>query len=105
MIQELSLAGAGLIAGFIDSIAGGGGLITLPALTLVLGPGAPAVGTNKIVGTVGALAALIVYRRKKAVPVNKAMGFMVGIIVGSFTGSRITPYLDRDEVCHRCSYD
>ncbi len=33
------LALAGLVGGFIDSIAGGGGLITLPTLSLMQGPG------------------------------------------------------------------
>ena len=38
------------VAGFIDSIAGGGGLITVPTIALIVGPGAIAIGTNKIVG-------------------------------------------------------
>jgi len=42
---------AGLVAGFLDSIVGGGGVITLPALLAAGLPPHLAVGTNKVVGT------------------------------------------------------
>jgi uncharacterized membrane protein YfcA len=57
------LAAVGLLAGFVDSIAGGGGLITVPAFTLLLGPGPDAIGTNKIVGTVATSVAMFIYMR------------------------------------------
>src|ERR1039458_8842555 len=45
------LFGTGLVAGFVDSIAGGGGLITLPVLlSLGLDP-RHALGTNKLQAT------------------------------------------------------
>ena len=37
------------VAGFIDAIAGGGGLITIPALLMTGIPPAVALGTNKLV--------------------------------------------------------
>lgn len=37
-----------LVAGFIDAIAGGGGLITIPALLMTGMPPALALGTNKL---------------------------------------------------------
>jgi len=40
------LAGAGFLAGFIDSIAGGGGIITVPALLAVGLPPHLALGTR-----------------------------------------------------------
>lgn len=83
----------GLLAGFIDSIAGGGGLITLPVLTLLVGAGAQAIGTNKIVGTVGALLALLVYMRKGHLPKGKSFLFAFFVVVGSCLGSRITPWI------------
>ncbi|MBU3748824.1 MAG: hypothetical protein FGM36_16380, partial [Burkholderiaceae bacterium] len=48
----------------MDAIAGGGGLITLPTLIVQLGPGAHAIGSNKIPGFVAAFAALLVYWRR-----------------------------------------
>ncbi len=93
------LALLGFLAGVIDSIAGGGGLITLPTLTWAVGTGAAAVGTNKIVGTVGALTALLVYLRGRSLPWRKAVAFLAGIVLGSLGGSRLTPHLNR-EVFH-----
>jgi hypothetical protein len=46
--QYLLLSTAGAAAGFIDAIAGGGGLITLPALVWVGLPPQMALGTNKL---------------------------------------------------------
>lgn len=45
------LFAAGIIAGSVDSIVGGGGIITLPALLATGMPAHLAVGTNKVVGT------------------------------------------------------
>jgi uncharacterized membrane protein YfcA len=87
------LIAAGLVAGFIDSIAGGGGLITLPTLAAVVGPGADAIGTNKIVGTAGALAALIVYAHRGHVDWSRAISFSLWVAIGSFAGSRVEPLI------------
>ncbi len=48
---------SGLLAGFVDAIAGGGGLITLPALLSVGLPPQLALGTNKFQGSFGTLSA------------------------------------------------
>ncbi|MFT5720241.1 MAG: putative membrane protein YfcA, partial [Motiliproteus sp.] len=45
------LFGVGLLAGFIDAIAGGGGLISLPALLFAGLTPAQALATNKLQGT------------------------------------------------------
>ncbi|WP_432448193.1 TSUP family transporter [Aliiroseovarius marinus] len=60
----LFLLAAGFVAGFIDSIAGGGGLITLPALMLAGVPPVTALATNKVQGLFGAGMAAITYARK-----------------------------------------
>jgi uncharacterized membrane protein YfcA len=83
----------GLIAGFIDSIAGGGGLITLPYLTLMLVDPAHAVGTNKIVGTLGAFTAFLIYQRQNKINIKEGMAFCLTIAAGSWCGSKITPYI------------
>jgi uncharacterized membrane protein YfcA len=54
------LCGAALLAGFVDAIAGGGGLIQLPAC-LILFPAAPVIaiiGTNKMASFFGTSAAV-----------------------------------------------
>lgn len=78
-----------LLAGFVDSIVGGGGLITLPVFTILVGPGAPAVGTNKIVGVISALTALIIYAKRGHLRLKIASAFFVSVGIGTVAGSRL----------------
>ncbi len=52
------LFGAALVAGFVDSIAGGGGLITIPVLLSAGLPPAEALGTNKLQASFGSGSAM-----------------------------------------------
>lgn len=54
---------AALAAGFVDSIAGGGGLITVPALLLAGLSPVEALATNKFQGTFGSGTAAVAYAR------------------------------------------
>lgn len=60
----LMLVGAAFAAGFVDAIAGGGGLITVPALLLAGIPPTQALATNKVQGVFGAATAAISYARR-----------------------------------------
>ena len=63
----LILGGIAIIAGLIDTLAGGGGLICVPALLSAgLGPAAT-LGTNKLQSCVGELNAALYFIRKKQV--------------------------------------
>jgi uncharacterized membrane protein YfcA len=87
---------AGLLAGFIDSIAGGGGLITLPATLLMLGSGtavAEAIGTNKVAAIFAAAVALVVYIRAGHFDWRKSLTFSASIGVGAFFGSLVGRFL------------
>ena len=55
------------VAGFIDAIAGGGGLITIPALLMTGIPPAVALGTNKLQACGGSFSASLYFLRKRAV--------------------------------------
>lgn len=88
---ELFLFFTGLVAGFVDSIAGGGGLITIPSLSLFLGLGSLTIGTNKIAGTLSALIALIVYSFKGHMDWKKGATFTFLVGLGSFLGSLVNP--------------
>lgn len=59
----LMLIGAAFAAGFVDSIAGGGGLITLPVLLLAGATPLQALSTNKVQGVFGAATAALAYAR------------------------------------------
>lgn len=54
---------AGFAAGMIDSIAGGGGLLALPALLLAGAPPVTALATNKLQGLFGTASAALSYAR------------------------------------------
>lgn len=84
---------AGVVAGFVDSIAGGGGLITLPSLTLALGAGVDAIGTNKICGVAAAAVALAVYVRRGHMDWRNSTVFAIAVGLGGFFGSRLAPLL------------
>lgn len=62
------LALAGAAAGFIDAIAGGGGLVSLPALLWAGLPIPVALGTNKLQSSCGTTLAVIRYTRGGLIP-------------------------------------
>lgn len=61
--QYILLAVSGLAGGFIDAIAGGGGLITVPALLWAGLPVQFALGTNKLQSSFGTTLAVVRYTR------------------------------------------
>lgn len=83
----------GLIAGLIDSVAGGGGLITIPMLSIVMGPGALAVGTNKVAAVCSSLFALWIYMRHGHVVLKGNRRFAILIGVGALIGASFSPYI------------
>lgn len=90
----LVLIGLAFIAGFIDSIAGGGGLITIPAVALVLGSlDAQTIGTNKVVAVAAAGFAFLVYLKKGFFKLKEGLLFTAFIAVGSFLGSLSAPFV------------
>ncbi|WP_343116418.1 TSUP family transporter [Ostreiculturibacter nitratireducens] len=68
------LIAAAFAAGFVDSIAGGGGLITVPALLLAGASPVEALSTNKVQGTFGAATAAIAYARAGHVNPRRQIG-------------------------------
>lgn len=79
------LWGGGLCAGFVDSIAGGGGMIALPVLLTAGLPPHLALGTNKLQSSFGSLTAALNYRRQGLV----APGKMLWGISATFTGAAL----------------
>jgi uncharacterized protein len=65
------LALAGFMAGFVDSIAGGGGLLALPALLLAVQDPVSALATNKLQGSFGTASATYVYWKKGHIKISQ----------------------------------
>jgi uncharacterized membrane protein YfcA len=78
------LFATGLAAGFVDSIAGGGGLITLPVLlSFGVGP-KEALGTNKLQATFGSGSAAAHYALAKTVSLRDCLrGFLYTLIAAA----------------------
>ena len=98
MLLTIALCGFAFLAGFIDSVVGGGGLIQLPALLLLLPvstPLADVFGTNKVVGICGTLAATWNYTRHvefdwRAILPAAGMGFIFSAL-GALTLAHLNP--------------
>lgn len=76
-------------AGFVDSIAGGGGLISLPAYLLAGLPTHNALGTNKMAMSFGTFIVAGKYIKAKAVDLRVGMISAAGALIGSSIGSSI----------------
>lgn len=88
------LAIIGLIAGFIDAIVGGGGLLSIPALlTLGIAPHT-ALGTNKLAASFGSsMAAWTYYRQHLFTPSFWYMAF-IATFIGAVLGSVLVYLID-----------
>ncbi len=83
------------LAGFVDSVAGGGGMISLPAYLLVGLPAHIASGTNKVVNATGTALAAWRYHKTGNTNLRLALVSAVGALIGSAIGTRIALYLDQ----------
>lgn len=83
------LALVALIAGFVDAIAGGGGLITVPALLMAGVPPVQAIATNKLQGTFGVLSSTITFWRAGALDRHAILPFGSAALAGGVFGALI----------------
>lgn len=60
----------GFLAAFIDSVVGGGGLISIPALLATGMPPSIALGTNKLASSFGSFTSTLSFLRSKKVDLN-----------------------------------
>lgn len=82
------------LAGFIDSIAGGGGLISLPGYLIAGLPPINAIATNKLSSCTGTVVTLARFSKEGCVPWRDAVvGIPFGFI-GSWIGTRIALSID-----------
>ena len=77
------------IAGFVDAIAGGGGLISLPAYLIAGLPVHNALGTNKLSSTMGTAVATFRYARSGFIPWRQALFCVLFALTGSSLGAKL----------------
>ncbi len=91
---------AALFAGFVDAVAGGGGLIQVPTLLVALPAESPATvfGTNKLSSIFGTGHAALRYARRLALPWGVALPAAAMAFVFSFAGAAAVAWLPKDFV-------
>jgi uncharacterized membrane protein YfcA len=92
-VTTLLLAGASFIAGFVDAIAGGGGLIVLPSLLLAGLSPVQALATNKLQGTLGVSAAVFAFARAGALERRFLLPLFLAALVGGVLGAMVARWL------------
>ncbi|WP_230530063.1 TSUP family transporter [Microvirga roseola] len=90
-----ALAAVSFLAGFVDAIAGGGGLLTVPALLLAGLDPAQAIATNKVQGSVAAASATYTFGRKGLIEWRKAWIFALVAFASSTAGALCVSFLPR----------
>ena len=85
------------LAGFVDSIAGGGGVISLPAYLIAGVPIKLAAGTNKFANGCGTALASYKYMKSGNIDWHCAIPAAVGSLLGSAAGTSLAVYM-REEL-------
>ena len=84
----------GVVAGFLDTLVGGGGLLAVPALLLSGIPPIYVLGTNKFQGSMGTGIATFLLFRKKKLDWNSVKSLMFASFIGSIVGGVIIQFVD-----------
>jgi uncharacterized protein len=87
------LVAAATLAGFVDAIAGGGGLITVPALLLAGLDPVTALATNKVQGTFGSGSATLAFARSGHIPKQGVALMVATTFMGAVGGVATVNYV------------
>ncbi|HHT9106172.1 MAG TPA: sulfite exporter TauE/SafE family protein [Candidatus Wujingus californicus] len=80
----------GAIAGFINTLAGGGSLLTLPMLIFLGLPTAMANGTNRLAITVQSIFAVAGFRKKGISDFKSSLLLSIPVLIGSVVGAKLS---------------
>ncbi len=81
-------------AGVVDALAGGGGLITLPAYLAAGLPPALVLGTNKLVSSIGTAASAARYQRALRFPLRSFLPALAAALAGAWLGASLAVRAD-----------
>ncbi|WP_034720357.1 TSUP family transporter [Bacteriovorax sp. DB6_IX] len=87
-------------AGFVDSIAGGGGLITVPTYIAMGVPSELILGTNKTVSTSGGIISVYRYIRSSGLDFKILIYGIIGGVIGSSFGAHLATMLDSNKMVY-----
>jgi uncharacterized membrane protein YfcA len=89
---------AAMLAGFIDTLAGGGGLITVPSLMLAGLPPLQVLATNKLQGSFGTGMATWLLAHKEKIRWKQIRGLMLVAFLGSAAGTIFLQFISADKL-------
>lgn len=84
----------GFAAGFINTLAGSGSLLTLPILILLGLPANVANATNRVGVTMQNIVAVATFRRRGALPLEGSWKLLVPSVLGGIVGAQLAVDLD-----------
>lgn len=84
------------VAGFIDAIAGGGGMLTIPALLFAQVSPLEALGTNKLQSCFGSFSASVHFYKRGHIKLKKHILFVLIVFIASIIGSLSVQSFDAD---------
>ena len=91
-----ALFATGLVAGFVDAVAGGGGLLTVPILLATGLSAQTALGTNKVQSSCGTALATLHYARSGLLDFSAARTGIAATAIGAAIGTYTVAHLSAD---------
>ncbi len=90
----LFLVFCAFVAGFVDAIAGGGALITIPVLLSVGIPPIQALGTNKMQSTFGSFSAALYFFKHNQISLKEMRGSIIAVFIFGAFGAILVQYIN-----------
>lgn len=85
---------SGVAVGFINTLAGGGAVISITTFMAMGMPIITATGTNRIPVLMQNLVASIIFQKKRMYSIKEAIRLSIPLMIGAFVAAQFTTYLD-----------
>jgi uncharacterized membrane protein YfcA len=96
MVEIVMLIMAGLMVGFINTLAGGGSIVSISLLMLLGLPPDVANGTNRVAIAIQTLTASASFRQQKVLPLEKSLKLAFPAILGSLIGAWVAADINEE---------
>ena len=93
-VELAVIIAAGLLSGFINTLASSGSAVTLPLMILIGLPATIANGTNRLPLLAGSIAALVTFHRAGVIDWRNGLTLSIPVIVGTMAGAALASVLD-----------
>ena len=93
LVNGIALLLAGIVAGFINTVAGGGSMLTLPALMLLGMPADIANATNRVGVMFQSITGLTGFHRQKKLDTGSMFSIVVPTLIGAVVGAGLAAWL------------